>query len=85
MVDGMFNVNSTSVAAWHALVRRHPRAAGRSIAIRTGTSKPVEIPSGKRIALSRFNTETTDKEMDDPESGVTRARRHAGMDRRALS
>ena len=71
MVDGMFNVNSTSVEAWHALF------AGireRKVVYRdgSGTLKPVSIPSGKRIALSRFNTATTDQEMTDPEEGVNR-------------
>jgi hypothetical protein len=71
MVDGMFNVNSTSVDAWNALF------AGireRQIVYRdnNGALKPVAIPSGKRIALSRFNTATTDQEGNDPEFGVSR-------------
>jgi len=71
MVDGMFNVNSTSVDAWHALFAgiRERQVVFRD---RNGTLRPVQIPSGKRIAISRFNTETTDQEGNDPEFGVTR-------------
>jgi hypothetical protein len=71
MVDGMFNVNSTSVAAWHALFAgiRERQLVYRD---QNGTLKPVDIPSGKRIALSRFNTATTNQEATDPESGFTR-------------
>jgi hypothetical protein len=70
MVDGMFNVNSTSVAAWHALF------AGireRQLVYRDsdGVLRPIEIPAGKRIALSRFGTEASNAEMEDPEQGVT--------------
>jgi hypothetical protein len=70
MVDGMFNVNSTSVSAWYALF------AGireRQLVYRddSGSLKPISVPSNKRIALSRFNTEVSDKEMDGPEGGVT--------------
>jgi hypothetical protein len=70
-VDGMFNVNSTSVDAWHALFAgiRERQVVYRD---KEGALKPVAIPSGKRIALSRFNTETTDQEGNDPEFGVTR-------------
>lgn len=71
MVDGMFNVNSTSVDAWHSLFAgiRERQVVYRD---KNGTLKPVGIPSGKRIALSRFNTATTDQEGNDPEFGVTR-------------
>ncbi len=71
MVDGMFNVNSTSVDAWHALFSgiRERQVVYRD---KNGALKPVAIPGGKRIALSRFNTETTDQEGNDPEFGVTR-------------
>jgi hypothetical protein len=71
MVDGMFNVNSTSVDAWHALFAgiRERQVVYRD---KDGALKPVAIPSGKRIAISRFNTETTDQEGNDPEFGVTR-------------
>jgi hypothetical protein len=71
MVDGMFNVNSTSVDAWHALFAgiRERQVMYRD---KNGTLRPVQIPSGKRIALSRFNTATTDQEGNDPEFGVTR-------------
>ena len=71
MVDAMFNVNSTSVDAWHALFAgiRERQVMYRD---KNGTLRPVQIPSGKRIALSRFNTATTDQEGNDPEFGVTR-------------
>jgi len=71
MVDGMFNVNSTSVDAWHALFAgiRERQVVYRD---KNGVLRPAAIPSGKRIALSRFNTETTDQEGNDPEFGVTR-------------
>jgi hypothetical protein len=70
MVDGMFNVNSTSVAAWQALF------AGireRQLVFRdnSGAVKKVELPPGKRIALSRFDTEVSDQEMDDAGQGTT--------------
>ena len=71
MVDGMFNVNSTSVDAWQALFAgiRERQVVYRD---KDGTLRPVQVPPGKRIAVSRFNTETTDQEGDDPEFGVTR-------------
>jgi hypothetical protein len=71
MVDGMFNVNSTSVAAWQALFAgiRERQVVYRDT---SGALQPVAIPAGKRIALSRFGVETTDKECEDPESGVVR-------------
>jgi len=71
MVDGMFNVNSTSVDAWHALFAgiRERQVVYRD---QNGSLKPVAIPSGKRIALSRFNTATTDQEGNDPEFGIDR-------------
>jgi Tfp pilus assembly protein PilV len=70
VVEGMFNVNSTSVAAWYALF------AGireRQIVYRDnrGGLRTVEVPSDKRIGLSRFDTAISDNEMDDPEYGVT--------------
>ena len=71
MVDGMFNVNSTSVDAWHALFAgiRERQVVYRN---QNGTLKKVNVPSGKRIALSRFSTATTNKESTDPEFGITR-------------
>ena len=71
MVDGMFNVNSTSVSAWHALFAgiRERQVVYRD---QNGALRPVNIPADKRIALSRFSTETTDQEGTDPEFGVTR-------------
>ena len=70
MVDGMFNVNSTSVPAWRALF------AGireRSLVYRenNGALNKIAVPSGKRIAISRFDTEVSSEEVDDPETGVT--------------
>jgi hypothetical protein len=71
MVDGMFNVNSTSVDAWHALFAgiRERKVVYRD---KNGTLKTVAVPSDKRIAISRFNTATTDQECTDPEFGFTR-------------
>lgn len=71
MVDGMFNVNSTSVSAWQALFAgiRERQLVYRD---KDGALKPVAVPEGKRIALSRFGVETTGQEVDDPEFGVTR-------------
>ena len=71
MVDGMFNVNSTSVDAWQALFAgiRERMLVYRD---RSGNLREVGVPSGKRIAVSRFNTATSDKETVDPEYGVTR-------------
>ena len=70
MVDGLFNVNSTSVAAWHALFAgiRERKVVYRD---QNGTLKPVANPPGK-IVLSRFNTATTDQETTDPEEGINR-------------
>jgi len=70
MVDGMFNVNSASVAAWHALFAgiRERQLVFRN---RSGNLEEIDIPSGKRIAISRFNTSTSNQEMDDPATGVT--------------
>ena len=71
MVDGMFNVNSSSVDAWHALFAgiRERQLVYRD---KNGTLKPVVVPTGRRIALSRFTTATTDQEGNDPEFGVDR-------------
>lgn len=69
MVDGMFNVNSTSVDAWYALfagIRERELVYRDS----SGSLQKVNVPSGKRIAISRFNTEVSDQEMDDPENGA---------------
>lgn len=68
MIDGMFNVNSTSVAAWHALFAgiRERKLMARV----NGSLKEIPLPSGKKIAVSRFNTEVSDQEMDDAEFGV---------------
>lgn len=69
VVDGMFNVNSTSVAAWQAVF------AGireRQLVFRddSGALKKISIPSDKRIAISRFDTEVSDQEMAGPENGA---------------
>jgi len=70
MVDGMFNVNSTSVAAWQALFAgiRERQAVYRDA---SGALKTIAVPTGKRIAITRFNTEVSDKEMADPGAGAT--------------
>jgi hypothetical protein len=70
VVDGMFNVNSTSVAAWHALFAgiRERKAVYRD---KNGSLKIITPPQGK-IVLSRFNTAETDQEMTDPEEGIDR-------------
>jgi len=71
MVDGMFNVNSTSVDAWLAVfagIRERQMVYSSG-----GSLKKIAIPSGKTIGLSRFNTATTDKETDDVELGVPRS------------
>ena len=68
MVDGMFNVNSTSVDAWYALFSG---IRARTLVARVGASlKKVAIPSDKAIVLSKFNTPISDKESADPENGV---------------
>lgn len=71
MVDGMFNVNSTSVDAWQALFSgiRERKIVYRN---KDGILNTVSVPSGKRIAISRFNTATTDQESIDPEFGISR-------------
>ena len=69
MVDGMFNVNSTSVDAWHALFAgiRERKAVYRDV---NGNLREIEVPGDKRIVITRFNTEVSDKEMDDATRGV---------------
>jgi hypothetical protein len=69
IVDGMFNVNSTSVNAWYALFAgiRERQLVYRDSA---GALRRVDVPSGKRIAISRFGTEVSNREMNDPEFGV---------------
>ena len=68
MVDGMFNVNSTSTQAWYALFAgiRERQLVYRDAA---GTLQRIAVPSGKKIAISRFDTEVSDKEMASPEFG----------------
>ncbi len=70
MVDGMFNVNSTSVDAWYALFAgiREREAVYRD---ENGNLNKIDVPADKRIVLTRFNTEVSDKEMDNATSGVT--------------
>jgi len=69
MVDGMFNVNSSSVDAWHALFAgiRERKAVYRNSSGRLGE---IDVPDD-HIAITRFNTEVSDKEMDDAGRGVT--------------
>lgn len=70
MVEGMFNVNSTSIAAWQALFAgiRERQLVYRD---NSGALRKIDVPSGKRIGLSRFDTEVSDKEMENPAKGVT--------------
>lgn len=70
MVDGMFNVNSTSVDAWYALFSgiRERKAIYRDA---SGNLNEIVVPKDKRIVLTRFNTEVSDKEMANPTSGIT--------------
>lgn len=69
MVDGMFNVNSTSVDAWYALFAgiRERQLVYRDS---NGALQKITVPNGKRIAISRFDTEVSGEEMDDPEFGA---------------
>jgi hypothetical protein len=69
MVDGMFNVNSTSVAAWHSLFAgiRERKAVFRD---NSGSLKEINVPKD-HIAITRFDTEVSDREMDDAGQGVT--------------
>ncbi|HKK17036.1 MAG TPA: hypothetical protein VJ952_00025, partial [Opitutales bacterium] len=69
-VDGAFNVNSTSVKAWYALFKgiRERKLFFRDS---TGDLSEVDVPDD-HIALSRFDTATTDQEATDPEFGVSR-------------
>lgn len=71
MVDGSFNVNSTSTKSWYALFAgiRERQMYYRT---QTGTLAPVVLPSNARIALSRFDTPNSDKEVTNPSTGVTR-------------
>lgn len=70
MVDGSFNVNSTSVDAWYALFMgiRERKLIYRDA---NGSLNEIEIPSGKQIALSKFNVAITNKEMFDTATGVS--------------
>ncbi len=69
MVEGMFNVNSTSVDAWYALFTG---IRSRELVYRdNGELKKIKVPSDSKIALSRFNTEISEQEMGSPEHGVT--------------
>ena len=69
VVEGMFNVNSTSVAAWQSLFAgiRERQLVYRD---QNGKMRGIEVPSDKRIALSRFNTELSSEENDGPEIGA---------------
>ena len=70
LVDGAFNVNSTSVKAWFSVLMgiRERKLFYRDA---SGALKEVSIPAN-HIALSRFNTPTTDKEVTDVYAGVKR-------------
>jgi len=69
-VDGAFNVNSTSVKAWYALFKgiRERKLFYRDS---SGQLLEVAVPAG-HIALSRFDTPTTDRETTDLSAGVAR-------------
>lgn len=71
IIDGSFNVNSTSVEAWHALFAG---IGERIIHYRTdhGSLAPVAIPADAKIAISRFETPNSDKEVTNPANGVMR-------------
>lgn len=71
MVDGSFNVNSTSVAAWYALFAgiRERQMYYRK---QDGSLAEVEIPNSARIALSRFETPSSDQEVTNIANGVAR-------------
>ena len=70
-VDGAFNVNSTSVKAWYALFKgiRERKLYFRNTD--TGNLEEVDVPD-EHIALSRFDTPTTDQEMTDLGTGINR-------------
>jgi hypothetical protein len=70
MIDGMFNVNSTSVAAWKALFAgiRERKAVYRD---ENGVLGEIEVPSDQRIVITRHNTSNGDEELDNPENGAT--------------
>jgi len=74
-VDGAFNVNSTSVNAWYALFKgiRERKLHYRDSS--SGELKEVDVPDG-HVALSRFDTPTTDQETSDLSSGVVREDGH---------
>ena len=68
MVDGMFNVNSTSVDAWHALFSG---IRERQLVYRDGRRmRTIQVPDDKAIAVSRFNTPVFGEEMTDVEYGI---------------
>ncbi len=70
LVDGAFNVNSTSVDAWYALFKgiRERKVFFRGA---NGNLSEIRVPEG-HIALSRFDTPTTDRETSDISMGVAR-------------
>lgn len=75
MVDGAFNVNSTSVNAWYALFKgiRERKLFYRDTT--NGTLREVTVPQDK-IALSRFDTATVGKETADLSTGIDREDGH---------
>jgi hypothetical protein len=82
-VDGMFNVNSTSVDAWHALfsgIRERKLVKRRGSQLET-----IDVPDDKQIVISRFNTAVFEKEFSDPEYGVEEDGDNVWSDVRFLS
>ncbi|MFT5905762.1 MAG: type II secretory pathway pseudopilin PulG [Cryomorphaceae bacterium] len=71
MVDGAFNVNSTSVKAWYALFAGIRERALYYRNTDTGALELVDPPIG-HVVLSRLDTPTTKLEVTDPGSGVVR-------------
>lgn len=83
LVDGMFNVNSTSVDAWHALFSG---IRERKLVRRNGSQlQQIATPADKKIAISRFNTAVFSEESSDPEYGVEDGSDNVWSDVRFLS
>lgn len=74
IVDGAFNVNSTSVNAWYALFKgiRERKLLYRNS---SGSLNEVAVPEG-HIAISRLDTPNSDKETTDLSQGAVRADGH---------
>jgi hypothetical protein len=83
LVDGMFNVNSTSVDAWHALFSG---IRERKMVRRNGSQlEQINTPADKQIVISRFNTAVFSEESSDPEYGVADGSDNVWSDLRFLS